>query len=470
MAATPDEHPSTTSTFPTRQKPLPYSFNNGQRTPLSSILPPLVFGTATFNYQYSHDPFALDTTGLVTSALTHGIRAFDTSPYYGPSEQLLGDALATPFVRETFPRSSYMILTKVGRIAAEEFDYSASWVRQSVLRSLQRLHTDYLDLVYCHDIEFVSAAETLEAVRTLRTLRDEGKIRYVGISGYPLDVLGSTAELILRETGEPIDCVQSYAHFTLQNQALASPTLGLPRFQAAGVQVVTNASTLGMGLLRRQGVPIAALGDFHPAPPGLRAAVRQASSFCDAHGERIEVIALRWALETWSAVGAACGSRGDPASGLPWISESNSDVGGAKMGVSVIGVSNAQELEKTMLVWRSILDGLEGGEETARKAGRWSRAWEWSCNRRKAVCLLAEGVQEILGSPWFGYSWASPEPGFVNKRALSESDAAAATTSADDVESADQKEYISPPQSPEASATAAAVIDQPAQNQALPLR
>ncbi|KAJ4350178.1 uncharacterized protein N0V89_008799 [Didymosphaeria variabile] len=307
MAFTPTEQPSSTSTFPSRQKPIPYSTENGKRTPLSSILPPLIFGTATFNHQFNSDPFALDTVGLVTSALTHGIRAFDTSPYYGPSEELLGNALATPFVRETFPRASYMILTKVGRVKGDEFDYSARWVRQSVQRSLERLHTDYLDLVYCHDIEFVSAAEVLEAVTELRKLRDEGKIRYVGICGYPLDVLGDMAEMLLRETGEPIDCVQSYAHFNLQNQTLGGPR-GIERFHKAGVDVTTNASCLGMGLLRREGVPIGGLGDWHPAPRELRTAVHEASKFCDSHSEKIEVIAIRWALETWVSKGALCGS------------------------------------------------------------------------------------------------------------------------------------------------------------------
>ncbi|KAI4612828.1 hypothetical protein J4E80_006883 [Alternaria sp. BMP 0032] len=415
MATTPIEHPSTVSSLPTRQKPIPYSFANGRRTPLSSILPPLVFGTATFNSQYNTDPFALDTTGLVTSALTHGIRAFDTSPYYGPSEQLLGDALATPFVRETFPRNSYMILTKVGRTGSEEFDYSKEWVRQSVNRSLERLHTEYLDMVYCHDVEFVSPAEVLEAVRELRRLRDEeGTIRYIGICGYPLDVLGDMAELILRETGEPLDAVQSYANFTLQNQALAGPR-GISRLKNAGVDVVPNASILGMGLLRHDGIPVGGLGDWHPAPSSLREAVRKASHFCDDYGERIEVIAIRFALETWISAGALCGSRGDPASGVPWTHESIDDVGGSKLGVSVIGVSRAPELEKTMLVWRSILDGLEGGKETAVQAGRWYRAWEWSRNRRKAVQILAEGVQEVLGDG-FGYEWSSPDPGFINKR------------------------------------------------------
>ncbi|KAF1959697.1 L-galactose dehydrogenase (L-GalDH) [Byssothecium circinans] len=439
MASTPTEDPSTTSTFPSRQKPIPYSCINGVRTPLSSILPPLIFGTATFNLQYNYDPFSLDTTGLVTSALTHGIRAFDTSPYYGPSEQLLGNALATPFVRETFPRDSYMILTKCGRISGDEFDYSAQWVRQSVDDSMKRLHTDYLDLVYCHDVEFVSPAEVLEAICELRRLRSEGKVRYIGICGYPIDVLGDMAEMILRETGEPVDCVQSYANYNLQNQSLAS-SRGIQRLKNAGVQVVPNASLLGMGLLRRQGVPFGALGDFHPSSRELRSAVRDASDFCDRHGEKIEVIALRWALESWISAGAACGSHGDPASGLPWTRESNDDVGGSKLGVSVIGVSNGSELEKTMLVWRSILDGLEGGEETAKQAGRWYRAWEWSHNRRKAVQMLAEGVQEILG-PWFGYTWASPDPGFVNKRVKD----AKVVVRDEDVE------YLTPAASPEAS-------------------
>lgn len=53
---------------------------NSNKTPLSSVLPPLVFGTATFNYQYNDDPYALDTVGLVQKALEYGVRAFDTSP------------------------------------------------------------------------------------------------------------------------------------------------------------------------------------------------------------------------------------------------------------------------------------------------------------------------------------------------------------------------------------------------------
>lgn len=387
---------------------------NEHKLPLSQILPPLIFGTATFNNQYNDDPLALDTAGLVEQALCHGVRAFDTSPYYGPAEELLGKAISTPFVRRNFPREDYYILTKVGRIASAEFDYSAEWVRQSVRRSLERLKTSYLDVVYCHDVEFVSSEEVLEAVKELRRIRDtDGSVKYIGISGYPVHVLCDLSEMILAETGEPLDIVQSYANFTLQNELLASQ--GIARFKAAGVDVVPNASPLGMGLLRQQGVPIGGQGDFHPAPRGLRAAVKRAAEFTADHGEKLEVIAIRYALESWITIGESVGSHGDPASGVPWQPESNDQVGGRKLGVSVMGVSKASELQKTLMVWRSILDGLENGQQIATQAGRWQYAHEWSLNRKQAVLLLAKGIRDTL-SQWVDFAWQSPDEGFVNQR------------------------------------------------------
>ena len=384
------------------------------KTPLSDILPPLIFGTATFNYQYNPDPYELDTTGLVQQALEHGIRAFDTSPYYGPSETILGEALSTGFVRENFPREDLVLITKCGRIAADEFDYSREWVRESVRRSLERLKTGYVDLVYCHDVEFVTEEEVMEAITALRRIRDEeGTIKYVGISGYPLPVLCSIAHRVLRETGEPLDAVMSYANFTLQNTLLA--TQGIRQLVRAGVDVVPNASMLGMGLLRTEGVPVGSMGNWHPSDNALRAAVKRASDFCDRHDEKLEVIAIRYALESWAKEGAILGSRGDPASGVPWTRESNAQVGGHRLGVSVMGVSKRKELEKTMKVWRSILDGLEGGDQLARKAGRWNRDHEWSLNRQRAVQIMADGIREHIDE-YVDYTWDSPGKDFVKKK------------------------------------------------------
>jgi D-arabinose 1-dehydrogenase len=79
-----------------------------------------------------------------------------------------------------------------------------------------------------------------------------------------------------------------------------------------------------------------------------------------------------------------------------------------------MGVSTVAELEHTLALWWSILDGLENGQEVASKAGRWRRAHEWSIYRRKAVQMLAEAVKEELGE-WFNYVWESPPAGFVNQ-------------------------------------------------------
>ncbi|KAI9778879.1 MAG: hypothetical protein M1839_007842 [Geoglossum umbratile] len=382
--------------------------------PLSSVLPPLICGTAAFNSLYNPDPYVLRTTSIVHRALTLGIRAFDTSPYYGPSEELLGKALDTTFVHENFPRRDYFLLTKVGRIANSEFDYSPEWVRYSIQRSLKRLATTYLDVVYCHDVEFVPAAEVLTAVRELRRIRDEGgSIRYIGISGYPVSVLCELSETILLETGEPLDAVMSYANSTLQNTTLSST--GVSRLRNAMVDTVPNASVLGMGLLRRKGVPIGGKGDWHPAEEGLRRACREASEFCDAYGEKIECVAIRYAVESWIQEGSSVGSRGDPASGVSMERQATKLGEGRRLGISVIGCSTIEELEETMRLWHNILDSLEDGEQFAIAAGRWKGGHEWSVAKRKEILILVAGIREVLGK-WVDFAWPSPGPGYVNVR------------------------------------------------------
>ena len=72
---------------------------------------------------------------------------------------------------------------------------------------------------------------------------------------------------------------------------------------------------------------------------------------------------------------------------MPWRQETIEELGGKTLGVSVVGVSKLSELEKTMQVWRSILDGLENGQETANAAGRWKKDHEWSLNRQNAAVV-----------------------------------------------------------------------------------
>ena len=324
-----------------------------------------------------------------------------------------------------------MILTKCGRIASSSFDYSPAWIRQSVGRSLARLKTQYLDVVYCHDVEFVTPDEVLGAVRELRRMRDEeGWVRYVGISGYPVDVLVELSERIRRETGEPIDIVQSYSNFNLQNTRLTGGG-GVDALQAAGVDVVTNASVLSMGLLRRNGVPESGQGDWHPAPKGLRAAVKEVSGVLDARGEKLEAVAIRYAVENWMAVAGNVGSsgrelalgdvvctEGKPAGSIYAVQQ----LGRKRLGVSVMGVSKIEELDETMRVWRSVVltmmaeggDGLPPDDIRSHDDldGNWDDV-ESGRRRRDDVQKQAEEIKRLLGE-WYDFTWPSPGEGFVN--------------------------------------------------------
>jgi D-arabinose 1-dehydrogenase len=352
--------------------------------PLSAVLPPLILGTATFTHQYNNAPEKLSTTTIVHSALLSGIRGFDTSPYYGPAESLLGCALHNAPI----PRDQYILQTKCGRIDADTFDYTPARIRESVARSLELLKTDYLDVVFCHDVEFVTPDETVTAVRTLRGLRDEGKIRYVGISGYPVPVLADLAERIKSETGESLDAVMSYAHYTLQNTALV--TCGLKRFVDAGVGCVMNGSPLGMGLLRGKGVPVGDLGDFHPAPKELRDRCAEAARVVGASGKKLETVALKFALEEWMKDGALAGTRVNPLVSTNGGCRAVDFEG--RIGVTVAGVSFIDELKELLTVWRDAVVAPEGKSEDMYKK-----------------------VMAVLGKEWKDYSWPSPGIDYVRK-------------------------------------------------------
>jgi len=212
----------------------------------------------------------------VHAALDAGINYIDVSPYYGltKAETVLGKA-----IRE-IPRDRFLLSTKAGRYGADEFDFSYHRILTSIDESLARLHTDYVDLFFLHDIEFVPADIILEeAVPAALRLKEQGKIRFWGFSGLPLRMF----EKMLQHT-EP-DVVLSYCHYSLNDTSL----LGLlPELEARGIGLV-NASPLSMGLLSLRGAP-----GWHPAPPELKAVCRKAAEFCAARGTDIAKLAVQF--------------------------------------------------------------------------------------------------------------------------------------------------------------------------------
>src|SRR5688572_22602854 len=121
----------------------------------------------------------------VRVALDCGLNLIDTSPFYGRgmSEVLLGIAL------KGVPRDSYLLCTKLGRYDLEHFDFSAKRVAESVDVSLHRLGTDHIDIMLCHDIEFVEMQPIVEeTLPALRRIQEQGKVRLIGFSGYPMKI------------------------------------------------------------------------------------------------------------------------------------------------------------------------------------------------------------------------------------------------------------------------------------------
>lgn len=111
----------------------------------------------------------------VLDALEVGYRSLDTAQSYFNEEQV-GSAIQKSGV----PRQEIFLTTKVW---VEHYGYDAA--RESVLRSMEKLRTDYLDLVLLHQ----PFADYYGAYRALEDLYDQGKIRAIGVSNFYPDRL-----------------------------------------------------------------------------------------------------------------------------------------------------------------------------------------------------------------------------------------------------------------------------------------
>lgn len=240
-------------------------------------LPVLSFGASSLGQEFRR--VTLDEAlRSVRVALDCGLNFIDTSPFYGRgmSEVLLGLAL------RDVPRGSYLLGTKLGRYDLAHFDFSARRVAESVDVSLHRLGTDHLDIVLCHDIEFVPLRQIVdETLPALRRQVQAGKVRFVGFSGYPQKIFRFIAERT------DVDCVLSYNQYTLQNTRFADETL--PYLKAKGIGAM-NAGPFSARLLTNAPLPA-----WLKEPESVKAAARAAAAHCAARGVDLAKLALQFA-------------------------------------------------------------------------------------------------------------------------------------------------------------------------------
>lgn len=174
---------------------------------------------------------------LLSAVLDGGINLIDTSIDYGRSEELIGRYLAGR-------RDEYFLASKCGcpprqlwlrlrprRTLRREHDYRPLNVRAGVEQSLRRLRTDRLDLVQVHLSPSRARLESDRTLETLTALREQGKIRFIGMSGQLPHLPGQIA-------------IGVFDAFQIPYSAL----------QREHEDLITEAAQAGAGVLIRGGV------------------------------------------------------------------------------------------------------------------------------------------------------------------------------------------------------------------------
>jgi len=192
----------------------------------------------TWAYGGGDEQSGLDT---IHRALELGVTLLDTAEVYGPftNERLVGRAIAGR-------RDQFEIATKFGfsfdpdnPYGPRGLDGSPENVRRVCEGSLERLGTDYIDLLYQHRVDPSVPIE--ETVGAMGELVEAGKVRYIGLSEASADVIRRA------HATHPLTAVQSeYSLWTRDPEAEVLPTL-----RELGIGLVAY-SPLGRGFLTGQ--------------------------------------------------------------------------------------------------------------------------------------------------------------------------------------------------------------------------
>jgi aryl-alcohol dehydrogenase-like predicted oxidoreductase len=226
------------------------------------------FGTGSLGEMFG--PLAeSDALRLIDEALDSGINLIDTSPYYGSAEARLGKAL-TPA-----KRGSVILCTKAGRYGFSAFDFSPARIRKSVEDSLTALRTEFVN------IDPVLSESCAELVR----LKEEGKCRFIGMTGYPV----KTFRRVIEET--PVDVILTYGKGTLLDDSISGELLPVARQRGVGVM---NAAAVALGLLSQRGSHV---NIDHPAPAPVAESAGRMVALANQLGVDLAFLANQYAFQ-----------------------------------------------------------------------------------------------------------------------------------------------------------------------------
>jgi len=214
----------------------------------------------------------------VDYAIDQGINYFDVAPYYGRTlaETRLGRYLEGK-------RDKILLASKACRYDITDFEFSAKRIMSSIEDSLKRLRTDHLDVYQIHDVEYGRREQVVgDALPAMFKLKEQGKVRFVGITGYPLTPLKEIAET------RDIDTVLTYCRYNLMDTTMDEILTPVVRRRGIGL---INASPLHMRVLTDKGAP-----SWHPAPQRVFETARKVAELCRRCGTTISDLAMQFAL------------------------------------------------------------------------------------------------------------------------------------------------------------------------------
>lgn len=266
------------------------------------MLPPLGMGCAALGNLYSAISDAQAFAALEAAA-SHGVRMFDTAPFYGHglSEARLGTFLAGLDERP-------VLSTKVGRSLAHGedpgetgfvnaakarpyFDYSAAAVERQAAESLDRLGVESVDMLLVHDLGELTHGDqhnrhyemAMEgAFPALAKLKQSGVTRAIGLGVNEVAIcLQVLAEIDL-------DVILLAGRFTLLEQGPLDDLL--PLCQSRGIEVIIGGP-FNSGVLA--GAPHY---DYGAVPPAVAERVSALASICERHEVPLPAAALQFPL------------------------------------------------------------------------------------------------------------------------------------------------------------------------------
>ncbi len=143
---------------------------------------------------------------ILNSVLDSGINFLDTSIDYGRSEEFIGNHISNR-------RSEFYIASKCGcRVITDPSLGTHVFTRDNITagvnQSLARMKTDYLDIVQFHSSPAKSVLEENESIETLKDLKREGKIRFVGSSSVLPNIIDHLSMGVFDEFQIPYSALQ----------------------------------------------------------------------------------------------------------------------------------------------------------------------------------------------------------------------------------------------------------------------